>query len=209
MKTISCWICLFTLIALSTPRARAQDAATQQQLDGLSARIDELGKMLNEQDTRISALEKKISDMEDKLNQPSGNNYASADDLKNLAEQVQEIDRKRQEDNQKILDALKTLGKSGGFRRPPPDNSPPAINPGPNSPNPTPISNQGGTQPGPGGSQQGYWYTIQPGNTLTAISKAYRAQGVKVSVDDILKANPGLNPNSLIVGKKIWIPAPQ
>jgi LysM repeat protein len=56
---------------------------------------------------------------------------------------------------------------------------------------------------------QGYEYTIQPGNTLSAIAKAYRAQGVKVTVSAILKANPGLNPGSLIVGKQIFIPAPQ
>jgi LysM repeat protein len=29
-----------------------------------------------------------------------------------------------------------------------------------------------------------------------------------VTTDQILKANPGLNPNSLKVGQKIFIPAP-
>ena len=35
-----------------------------------------------------------------------------------------------------------------------------------------------------------------------------RAKGVKVTTTQILAANPGLNPNSLIVGKKIFIPDP-
>ena len=58
------------------------------------------------------------------------------------------------------------------------------------------------------GPQKGYDYTIQRGDTLLAIAKAYREQGIKVTTDQILKANPGLDPKSLIVGKKIFIPAP-
>ncbi len=65
------------------------------------------------------------------------------------------------------------------------------------------------TTGGAGGQQNGYYYAIQSGNTLSAIAKAYQAKGVKVTVKEILAANPGLNPNSLIVGQKIFIPAPQ
>ena len=43
---------------------------------------------------------------------------------------------------------------------------------------------------------------------LSIIVKAYRDQGIKVTADQILKANPGLDPKNLIVGKKIFIPAP-
>ena len=37
---------------------------------------------------------------------------------------------------------------------------------------------------------------------------AYRANGVKVTVAEVLKANPGLNPNKLRVRQKIYIPDP-
>ncbi len=204
MRTILVWICLFALTAVAVPRLHAQDAATQAQLDKLSSEIQDLQDSLAQQDKRISALEQKINDMQEKVSQPAGNDYASAADLKKLAEQVQEIDRKREQDNQKILQALEKLSKGGGFH------GHSAINPSPTPPTPTPIDN---SNPGPTanstGPQQGFYYTIASGNTLSAIAKAYRAQGVKVSVDDILKANPGLNPNALIVGKKIFIPAPQ
>lgn len=204
MRTISVWICLFSLTAIALPRLHAQDAATQAQLDKLSTDIQDVQDSLAQQDKRIIALEEKINDMQEKVSQPAANNYASADDLKKLAEQVQEIDRKREEDNQKILQALEKLGKGGGFHKSSP------INPPPTPPTPTPIDN---SNPGPAanssGPQQGFYYTIASGNTLSAIAKAYRAQGVKVSVDDILKANPGLDPSKLIVGKKIFIPAPQ
>jgi LysM repeat protein len=200
MKTIFRWFCLFAVITAMATRAHAQDAATQQQLDQLSGQIQTIQETLTQQDKRITDLESKISALTDKVNQPGGNDYASADDLKKLAEQVQEIDKKRQEDNEKILATLEKLGKGGAIE--PPHTAPDiSTSPGPNTGNSTP--NAGGQQ------QNGYYYTIAPGNTLSAIVKAYRAQGIKVSVKQILDANPGLSANNLIVGKKIFIPAPQ
>lgn len=213
MRTISIWLCIFTLAAVAAHRAHAQDAATQAQLDKLSGEIQDVQDSLAQQDKRITALEQKISDLQEKTSQPTGNDYASTDDLKKLAEQVQEIDKKRQEDNQKILEAIEKLARGGGFHNPslnnPPSTShkPSAINPPPTPPGPTPIGNT--SEQTSSGPQQGFYYTIAPGNTLSAIAKAYRAQGVKVTVDDILKANPGLNPNALYVKEKIFIPAPQ
>ncbi len=204
MRTISVWICLLALTAVCTSRATAQDSATQEQLDKISGQIQDIQDSLTAQDKRITAVEKKIADMQDQVKSTSGNDYASADDLKKLAEQVQEIDKKRQEDNQKILDAIQKLAKGGKLHTPPPDNGSPDTTSTPVNNTPTP--NTGGTG---AANQSGYPYEIQPGNTLSAIAKAFRAKGVKVTVDDILKANPGLNPNSLIVGQKILIPAPQ
>jgi LysM repeat protein len=199
MKTISSWLVTFALIAAFTLRASAQDAATQAELDKLSGQIQDVQDALAAQDKRIEALEKKVNDLQDKVNTPAGSDFASTDDLKKLAEQVQEIDKKRQEDNQKILDTLEKLGKSGGGDYHKPDISP----------NPTPLNNTPTPNANTGGPQQGYEYTIQSGNTLSAIAKAYRAQGIKATVSQILAANPGLNANDLIVGKKIFIPAPQ
>jgi LysM repeat protein len=199
MKTISCWFVIITLMAAAMPRAHAQDSATQQQLDQLSSSIQDIQASLTKQNNRITDLESKISTMQDKLNAPGGNDYASSDDLKKLAQQVQEIDKKRQEDNAKILAALEKLGKGGGggggdIRH---------------SPDVTPIATPDNTPtPNAGGPQNGYNYQIQDGNTLSKIAKAYQAKGIKVSVKQILDANPGLDPKNLIVGKTIFIPAP-
>lgn len=199
MKKILLWFAVLALVAAFVPPVFAQDAATQEQLDKLSGQIQDLLDAQAAQGKQIAALEQKVADMQEKLNTPAGNDYASADDLKKLAEQVQEIDRKRQDDNEKILKALEKIGRAGGGGYHAPDvSSGPATAPADNTP--TPATS---------GPQSGYEYTIQPGNTLSAIVKAYRAQGVKVSVEQILKANPGLSANSLIVGKKIFIPAPQ
>lgn len=57
---------------------------------------------------------------------------------------------------------------------------------------------------------EGFEYTIQPGDTLSAIVKAYREAGVKgLTVDLVLRANKGLKPERLIPGQKIFIPDPR
>jgi LysM repeat protein len=191
MRKISLWLFIFVFTA---SLARAQDAATQQQIDKLYGQIQDLTEAQAAQNKRIDALEKSISDLSDKLSQPASPDSASADDLKKLAAQVQEIDKKRQDDNELILKQIEKLGKvSGGS---------PTIH----RTSPTVSTNDlNATATGP---QKGYDYTIAANDTVSAIAKAYRAQGVKVTSAQILAANPGLNPNSLVVGKKIFIPDP-
>ncbi|SNX53372.1 LysM domain-containing protein [Thermoanaerobacterium sp. RBIITD] len=47
----------------------------------------------------------------------------------------------------------------------------------------------------------GRYYTIGPGDTLWLI-----AQKTGSTVDDIIKANPGINPNNLQIGQVICLP---
>jgi phage tail protein X len=191
MRKISLWLFILTFTVCA---ARGQDAATQQQIDQINGKLQDLLDAQAAQGKRLDAVEKSISDLQDKLNQPAVNNSASADDLKKLAEQVQEIDKKRQDDNDLILKQIASLGKiSGGSGSS--HHSSPNVS--------TNTSDQTATGP-----QKGYDYTIAPGDMVSTIAKAYRDKGVKVTTDQILKANPGLNPNSLIVGKKIFIPDP-
>ena len=190
MRKISFWI---FLLAFTVCAARGQDAATQEQINKLSGQIQDMIEAQAAQAKHVAALEKEISDLRDKLNQPAANDSASADDLKKLAAQVQEIDKKRQADNEKILKAIEKLGKAG--TTPPATRKPPVVS------NDAPV-------PAAGEKQKGYDYEIHPGDTLSAIAKAYRDQGVKVTTTQIIAANPGLNPNSLIAGKKIFIPDP-
>jgi LysM repeat protein len=195
MRKISLWLFILTFTICA---ARGQDAATQQQLDKLSGQIQDMLETQAAQTRRLDALEKEIGDLRDKLNQPAAaGDSASADDLKKLAAQVQEIDRKRQADNDQILKTIEKLGKvSGGAAG---HKSSPSVS------TTTPTDNSTANAVSP---QKGYDYPIAAGDTVAAIAKAYRAQGVKVTTTQILAANPGLNPNSLIVGKKIFIPDP-
>jgi LysM repeat protein len=198
MRTIFHWFFIIMLAAFPFCRAGAQDAATQQQIDQLNGRIQDVYGVMERQSKRIEALEKQISNLQDKLNQPAAENSASADDLKKLAEQVQQIDKKRQEDNEQILKTLERLNKSMGA---------PATGHKPAPTVSTDTSTSTPTTAG-GSEQKGYYYEVKSGDTISAIAKAYREQGVKVTKDQIQAANPGLNPKSLMVGKKIFIPDP-
>jgi LysM repeat protein len=193
MKKISLW--LFILI-FSVAAARAQDAATQQQIDQINGRLQDLLEAQATQAKHIDALEKEIDGLRDQLNQPGAT--ANEDDLKKLAEQVREIDKKRQEDNERVLKELERLEKALGA-------SPTGHKTVPNVSTTTPTDNPGTVA---GVPQKGYDYVVHNGDTLSAIVKEYRGQGIKVTTDQILKANPGLDPSSLKVGQKIFIPAP-
>jgi LysM repeat protein len=43
---------------------------------------------------------------------------------------------------------------------------------------------------------------------LSAIVEAYRTKGIKVTLKQVLEANPNLNEKKLYVGQKIFIPLP-
>lgn len=195
MKKISLWI---LILVFTTSLASAQDAAVQQQLDKLSGQIQDLIDMQAQQGKRIDALEKEISDLRDKVNAPTTMpDSASRDDLKKLAEQVQEIDRKRQEDRDLIIKQIENLGKAGAIAPTPRSHKPTSDD---TSPAPTPTT--------PATPQKGYEYVVKQGDTLGLIIKAYREQGVKVTTRQIKAANPNMNPDVLIPGEKIFIPDP-
>jgi LysM repeat protein len=195
MKKISFWLFIFAFASFTSSIARAQDAATQQQIDQVNGRIQDIYGVLDKQDKRLATLEKSIGDFQDKLSQPAANNSASADDLKKLAGQVKDLAKKQQDDNDLIVKELEKLGKGGGAPTTG-HKSPTAANDNPTPPN--------------GGPQNGYYYTIQDKDTLSAIAKAYSTElKIKITPEQIQAANPGLNPKNLIVGKKIFIPQPQ
>jgi LysM repeat protein len=194
MKKISFWL---LILAFTTMAARAQDAETAERLNKVEGYVQDLQATQLDQKKHIEALEKEVADLRDKLNQPGANNYAGAEDLQKLAAQVQELAKKQQADNDLILKEIEKLGKAGGSTAS--HKSPPTGAATTPADNPTPAS----------GPQKGFYYEIKSGNTLSAIAKAYCDEGHKVTVKQILDANPGLDAKNLVVGKKIFIPAPQ
>lgn len=186
----------FLIASLAVTVARAQENATQQEIDKLNGQIQDMEAAQAAQEKHIEALQRQINKLSSQLNQSSNNEFASQDDLQKLAHQVQEIDKKRQADNQRVLKELEHLENTLGT---PPSGRPAAPK----------ISSAGlKNHSSANGQQSGYNYIVQKGDTISAIARAYRAHGVKVTTDEILKANPGLNPKSMKVGQKIFIPAP-
>jgi LysM repeat protein len=183
--------------ALAFTPVFAQDAATQQQLDQLRGKIQDLADAQDAQSKKIDALEKEISDLRDKVNTPAAApDTASASDLKKLAEQLQEVDQKRQDDRALILKQLEKIAKAAGA-------SPVRVKSSPV----TAGENTGGDTPAVDVPKTGYSYVVKDGDTLSGIVKRLRDEKqVKVSVSQILAANPGLDPTKLYTGKKIFIP---
>jgi LysM repeat protein len=54
---------------------------------------------------------------------------------------------------------------------------------------------------------KGIEYVVKEHDTLSGIVKSCRDQKINVTMDQILKANPGLKPERMRTGQKIFIPA--
>jgi tetratricopeptide (TPR) repeat protein len=60
-----------------------------------------------------------------------------------------------------------------------------------------------------GGTERGIPYTVAKGDTLSAIIAAFHEKHIMVTLEQILKANPGVGPEHLRVGMKLFVPLPQ
>ena len=192
MKRISIW--WVTLALCATPAVRAQDAATQERLDKLSGRIEDLIASQEALKKQVSDLAREIESVRELASKPTGN-WATQEDLKRVAKGVEEVDRKRRDDSELVQKQLEKLRQV--LERPLPTPKPkpaPALkdNPVPDKP----------TRP-----EQGVKHVVKPGETLSAIVQACRDQKIKVTQKQILDANPGLKPDLLRPGQEVFIPA--
>jgi LysM repeat protein len=196
MKRIPVLRLIFVLcLAVS---AAAQDAATEERWNKLSGQIEDLLAGQAAQQKRIAELTRELENLREQSSKPSAN-YATTDDLKRLADAIKEVDRKRMEDYDKMCTQLSKLVKTVS------------------APAPTPRKTVSASQqdsatqsdkPAPK-KEEGYEYVIQQDDTLSAIVKAYRDKNIKITKEQILKANPGLVPEKMKPGQKIFIPQPQ
>jgi LysM repeat protein len=199
MKTISVWSLILVFAAALMP-GRAQESATQQQIDKLTGQLQDMTDTVESQRKHIEALEKEISELREKVDTPVANDYVNRDDLRKVVDQMNDIDKKRQDDRELILAQIQKLA-----------NAPVAL-----PPPQTHHSEHSNITPGDTGSgndtsaapDKGHYYEVKKGDSLSLIVKAYQDQGVKVTMRQVLKANPGLDPNKLYAGKKIFIPDP-
>jgi len=185
---------LIAFVFFAAPALRGQDAASEERLNKLNGYVQDLLTAQSEQQKRIAALAKEIESLREQQSQPNVG-YATAEALKKLAEKVQEIDKKREADKELILKKIEELAKTLAG----PSKKPVVAVPAPTA----------GDTNAPATPEKGFWYVIQSGDTLSVIAEAYREKNIKVTVDQIMKVNEGLNPNRLKVGQKIFIPAPK
>src|SRR5947209_7419079 len=130
MKKIS--FALALLMASIVPRAKAEDAATEEKLNQLTGKVEDLLAGLEAEKKRVAELTREIDSLREQQGKPNGN-YASQEDLKRLAEKLQEVDKNREHDKDLILKEITKLGKAvsapissrtqRGTSSPPPDTS--------------------------------------------------------------------------------------
>lgn len=192
MKKAS-WLALLLALgmAYSVP---AQDAATEERLNKITGQIEDLiagHKALQQQ---LSQVSRDISSLREKLAAQPKETFATEADLKSLADSVREVDRKRVDDNERIRNEIARLGKVIASTPPPRSRPTP---PPENEPKAVPVK-----------PEAGFEYTVQPGDSLSLIVQGIREKGVKITLDQVMKANPKLVPERIRVGQKIFIPEP-
>ncbi len=190
--------------------ARAAAAAERQDLEDrlkrLAGTVEALQATQESQQKRLTALVEELRTAHDETSR-AGGKFATREEIKQLVEKIQELDRKREADRRLILEEIQKLAKapvSAPRERPSGDGST-GSTPKP----PRTTSNTESTQPGPAGPQKGYEHVMEKGQTLSAIIEAYRKEGVKVTLKQVLDANPNINEKKLSVGQKIFIPLPE
>ncbi len=203
-------ILFFIVIALfSSSALRAQESATQQQIEQLNGRIQDLIEGQAAQGKRLDALAHDISELREKVNAPPANtDSVTHDELLKLAKTVKELADKQQADKELIVENIKQLGKtitevptSGGSKKNHGSKKADA-----KSDAKTDVKTD--VPATPTGPLVGHEYIVKPGDQFSLIVKAYRDQGVKVTTKQVKEANPGLDPDKILVGQKIFIPDP-
>jgi TolA-binding protein len=175
--------------------ARAQDVALlDERVKQLLGKIENLEEANTGQKKQIEALVKEIHSLREHQQNVPTTGFASSDDLRELARKVQEIEEKRKSDRAYIEKEFNNLKKLAGATTRPPKNTD----------SDKPATNQ---PPLPG---KGVEHVIASGDFISTIAAAYSKElGVKITSDMILRANPGLKAERMIVGKKILIPVPE
>jgi LysM repeat protein len=190
MKRI--FLLLTVLTTMATLPAPAQDvAALEERVKQLNGYVQDLIEDKANQKKQIEALAKEVQSLRDQQqSQPKGN-YASQEDLRALAKQVQDIEDKRKSDREVILKEIENLGKASSKAARP---IKPVVN-----------NSSSGDLP-----DKAIEHTIASGDTLSTIAAAYsKEKGVKITLDQIRKANPGVKDEKLKVGQKILVPIPE
>lgn len=195
MKRISFLVVALALCA--PPALRAQDAATEERLNKLSGRIEDLTAGQEVLKKQLADLAKDIESLREQSAKPNTSN-ARQEDLNRLAEAVKEVDRKRLDDAEKTHAELLKLRQ---VLEAPVKSSP--------KPARTKAPKDAPATSGAAVPDKGFEYVVKSGDTLDAIVQAYREKNIKVTVSQIVAANPGLKPERLKVGQKVFIPAPQ
>lgn len=203
MNRISVWAVMAIVVLGLLDRTpvtllMAQDAAAtaaeyEERIKRLNSMVEDLLAAQATLQKRLAALSDELATLrEDQARRAS--RYATQEDVRRMFEGfAKEVERKRDDDRKAVLEELHKLAQAAAVVEPPPRRV--RDTPPPPRPDPAPAS-------------KGYRYQVKPGDTLSAIVMAYQQNGVKVTLDQVIKANPHLKPNNLRPNQEVFIPEP-
>jgi dynactin complex subunit len=194
--------------AVSNARAIADRQDAAERYNRLNAQVEDLLTANADLQRKIGALENElrktraellgeISKIERKADENTGK-FVTQDQLKKLVDAVNDLDKKRVEDDKKILEQVRNAVKG--------------LSAASSSPSPAPSKTV--VDAAPSGPLKGFEHVVQSGETLSSIIEAFnealKEKGVKqrITLDSVLKANPKLNPTRMAIGTKVFLPDP-
>ena len=176
----------------------AQARFYAEQFRRLRGEIDELkgAHALQQQQTdKLKTQVKTLTDENQKLNRRLAGKFATAEEMEAMRAALKELDANRLQDRAIVQKALADLGKL--IQKVAQQKAAPV-------------------EPAPRVVARDFKFNthkVETGeflsNIIVAYNRAYKEEGLgTVTQSQVLKANPGLNPNRLLVGQKIKIPLP-
>jgi Tfp pilus assembly protein FimV len=180
--------------AQESPTAVAEREEFTANYRRMNTKIEQLEDTLQAYQKQLGALVDEVHSLRGEVDRLKSRNESAAtqDSIKRLADKIEEVDKKRQADNELVISQLKALGK--GLSKTVPKE--PAVNPRSEKP---PVSESAPPE-------KAYEYKIKDGDTLVRIIQDLRAQNYKVSQKQVMDANPGVNWTRLKIGQTIYIP---
>lgn len=171
--------------------AIADRQAAEERYQKLLGKVEDLTASIEAQNKRIADLQEQIKTLREE--QAKANpDVVGRDELKALALKLKEVDDKRAADKEVIIKEIARLAQVPAVVTPKPKSKPVATEP----------------TADPNAKYEGYEHIVKSGDTLSKIVAAYREQGVKVTLTQVLKhpLNAKLDANKMLVGQKIFIP---
>jgi Tfp pilus assembly protein FimV len=190
-----------------SPAAIAEREAAEEREKRLNTRIEDLERTVQKYQERMSALNEEMRGLRDEIGRlrEANNESAAKENIKRLKEAVEEVDKRRIEDNKKLYSALEE------FRDSIPkimanSSSRPATAAGSTTTKQQARNTHPGSNPPKKETETGYEYTVVERDTLSAIAAKLRQKNIKVTSRQIMDANPDVKWEKLQVGQKIFIP---
>ena len=176
---------------------------------------------------RIQKLEATIAELRSQLGEvrsvaaSAGKEAVTQEQLKKVLDQLRELDRRRQDDNEKVVQQIKRLADlptapPPSFDDPKPKGRKPAADSGTGagagkgdakSGEPKNDSKTEAPKPSLPADYEFYEHVVRENQSLSQIINEYnKGYGMKVRMKHVLEANPKLRPERLVPGQKVRIP---